>query len=50
MEEAERILQEVEARGIDLGQVYADLQTDGVEAFADSYRSLIESVLSKAGE
>jgi transaldolase len=41
---AERTLRPVEAAGIDLAAVTADLERDGVRSFCDSYRRLLDRI------
>ncbi|MBO0797747.1 MAG: transaldolase, partial [Blastocatellia bacterium] len=45
--EAKSVLAELEKAGIDIRQVWQQLQDDGVKAFADSYESLLASIKSK---
>ncbi len=47
IEEAEQTLDMLAEVGINLEQITAQLQTDGVEAFADSYRALLDGVDAK---
>ena len=46
---AQRVLIESSAAGIDLGAVTDELEREGVEAFCDSYRQLLDCVTGKAG-
>ncbi len=48
--EAEKVLQKIEAVGVDLGEVTEQLQKDGVKAFADSFDNLLHSLAEKLGE
>lgn len=47
LHEAKSVLAELEKAGIDIKQVWQQLQDDGVKAFADSYESLLASIKSK---
>jgi transaldolase len=48
MDEAAEQLQKIASLGIDLEQITAKLQADGVDAFIKSFRSLIDTVAAKA--
>ena len=41
LDEAERVLREAAAEGVDLDSVTQELEREGVEAFCDSYRELL---------
>lgn len=49
-EDAVRTLEQAEAAGIDLANVTAELEREGVAAFCDSYHQLLECVQSKRTE
>jgi transaldolase len=44
---AERTLAEIEAAGVDLEVVTAELEREGVQSFCDSYRELLDCIESK---
>jgi len=44
---ATRVLEEAHENGLDVGQITADLEREGVEAFCDSYGQLLECIESK---
>jgi transaldolase len=44
VEEARRVLDEVEAAGVSMDEVTKTLQTDGVDAFVESFESLLQTV------
>lgn len=46
--DAERQVEELKELGIDFGAITRQLQVDGVEAFANSYRNLLTSIEEKA--
>jgi transaldolase len=45
---AEETLRRVEAAGIDLAAITADLEREGVRSFCDSYHDLLSCVETKA--
>jgi transaldolase len=45
--DATRVLAQAHESGLDLGQITAQLERDGVEAFCDSYRQLLDCIASK---
>lgn len=45
--DGETVLKSIQAVGIDLDQVYADLQTAGVKAFEKSYLDLLDAISEK---
>jgi hypothetical protein len=45
--QAERILEHVEAAGIDLGSVTCELERAGVRSFCDCYHELLDCIESK---
>ncbi len=47
--DAERILHEAEAAGIDLPRITEDLEREGVKSFCDSYHELLDRIESKLG-
>ncbi len=47
LSETERILDEAEAAGIDLGRITEELEREGVKAFCDSYHELLDCIDSK---
>lgn len=49
LDEAGRIIKELNKQGIDLDEVCEQLQIDGVAAFADSFNKLIASINNKIG-
>jgi transaldolase len=46
---AEQLLAEAAAASVDLGEVTAELEREGVDAFCDSYRRLLSCIESKHG-
>jgi hypothetical protein len=46
---AERLLTEAGAGGIDLEAITAELEREGVSAFCDSYRELLDCIEGKLG-
>ncbi len=50
VDEAERVIEAVEALGISLRKVTEKLQEDGVEAFAKSYEQLLETIGEKRAD
>jgi transaldolase len=48
-DEAERILADARAAGVDLAAVTAELEREGVRSFCDSYHQLLERIDSKLG-
>jgi transaldolase len=50
MAEAPRRLAELEQGGIDLDRITRELEVEGVEKFAASYRGVLDSIGKKAGE
>lgn len=49
MERAPRVLADLQAAGVDLGAVTARLEAEGVAAFVESYRNLLQSLERKVG-
>ncbi len=49
LEEAERVLKELERAGVDYEDVTVTLEREGVEKFADSFAELIDSLEAKRG-
>lgn len=47
LDEAERIIESIEALGISLREITESLQEEGVEAFAKSYEKLLETIARK---
>jgi transaldolase len=47
LEDAQRILADIEAQGVDLAAVTARLEQEGVEAFVVSYRNLLQALEEK---
>jgi transaldolase len=50
VEEAHRLLTELEAAGIDYDDVTLTLEREGVQKFADSFRELLDGIHAKRGE
>jgi transaldolase len=48
LEEAERVLERAAAAGVDLEQITAELEREGVKAFCDSYTQLLSCIEQKA--
>ena len=48
LDEAERVLEDLQALGVSMPQLVHELERDGVKQFADSYREVLESVTSKS--
>ena len=46
--DAERILRRAAAAGVDLEAIAGDLEREGVDAFRDSYREVLERIAGKA--
>lgn len=49
LDEALLVLEEIGSLGIDMNGIYDKLQADGVQAFTDSYESLVEAMRKKQG-
>jgi transaldolase len=47
---ARRLFGEIEAAGVDLGDVWETLEREGVKKFADSFEELLQGIASKRGE
>ena len=45
--DAEAVLAEFAAAGVDVDALAAELQSDGADAFVDSWTSLLETIASK---
>src|SRR5205085_8275803 len=50
VDEAHRLLEQLEAAGIDYDDVVVTLEEEGVQKFADSFAELLDGVRSKRGE
>ena len=46
---AEQVLAKAAVEGIDLRQITADLERQGVQTFCDSYHELLDCIESKLG-
>ncbi|MBN2106030.1 MAG: transaldolase [Deltaproteobacteria bacterium] len=49
IDKAPGILAQIEAAGVSLANVYADLEAEGVQAFETSYLDLLKAIADKAG-
>ncbi len=49
-EHAYRVMEELAGLGIDMARVYADLQVDGIRAFADSFSGLLACIRERQTE
>jgi transaldolase len=50
VEEAEQLLRDLAAAGVDYDDVVAKLETEGVQKFADAFEELIEGIQARRGE
>ena len=50
VEEAEKLLSDIAAKGVDLNQITTQLQIDGVKAFSDAFHVLLDAIEKKKKE
>ena len=48
LDQADRVLAEIAAAGVDVGQITTDLIEDGVKKFSESYDQLLDAIRAKA--